>query len=87
MAPVSSSPTPTDTKGLGMASTWNSFVGALGSWFVDPRMAAAALLLLFFLGWVILSEDRTRHLISLIRAVRQSDRASRGAGRRRPEGR
>jgi hypothetical protein len=84
---VSSNSKPTDTKGLEMAANWEKFVGAIGSWFVDPRMAAAVILLLFFLGWVILSEDRTRHLVSLIRALRQSERASRDGRRQRPGGR
>ncbi|MEJ3742813.1 hypothetical protein WEI85_05950 [Actinomycetes bacterium KLBMP 9797] len=70
-----------------MAATWEKIVGAIGGWLVDARLVAGVILLLVFLGWVILSEDRTRHLVSLIRALRQPDRASNGARRRRPRGR
>jgi hypothetical protein len=70
-----------------MAATWEKIVGAIEGWLVDARLAAGFILLLGFLGWVIRSEDRTRHLVSLIRALRQPDRAPNGARRRRPRGR
>jgi hypothetical protein len=67
-----------------MATTWERIVGAVGGWLIDARLAAGVMLFLVFLSWVIVSEDRTRHLVSLIRALRQPDRASNGSQRRRP---
>ncbi|WP_406073825.1 hypothetical protein [Micromonospora sp. NBC_01638] len=49
-----------------------------------PYIMGAILLPVLFVGWVIVSERRTRHLTQLIRAVRGSVRpggGSRGRGR------
>ncbi|MEU1604028.1 hypothetical protein [Micromonospora matsumotoense] len=49
-----------------------------------PYIMGAILLPVLFLGWVIMSEQRTRHLTQLIRAVRGSVRpggSSRGSNR------
>ncbi|MFG1890421.1 hypothetical protein ACGFIR_21475 [Micromonospora sp. NPDC049051] len=51
-----------------------------------PYIMGAILLPVLFVGWVIVSERRTRHLTQLIRAVRGSVRPGGGSrGRSREE--
>jgi hypothetical protein len=47
--------------------------------FPEPYLVGAILSLVLFVGWVIISERRTRHLAKLIRAARGSVRESGGA--------
>ncbi|MEU7979899.1 hypothetical protein AB0B63_15335 [Micromonospora sp. NPDC049081] len=64
-----------------MAARLAQLVGDLPGPYI---MGAILLPVLLFLGWVIMSEQRTRHLTQLIRAVRGSVRpggSSRGSNR------
>jgi hypothetical protein len=62
-------------------------VGVMG--IADGRILGAdavlvLALLVLFLGWVILSENRTRHLAKLIRALRGPTRSRNGSRTQRP---
>lgn len=70
-----------------MAAIWAEIVSIIGNWLQEPQLIVVAVLLMVFVGWVVRSEDRTRHLVSLIRALRQPGRTMSGARSRRPMGR
>ncbi|MDO3704047.1 hypothetical protein Q3W71_20485 [Micromonospora sp. C28SCA-DRY-2] len=53
----------------------------------ESYIMGAILLPVLFLGWVIMSERRTRHLTQLIRAVRGQVRSTGGSRMRDREGR